>query len=235
LLLFRKLDDPEASEDGVAVFNAFEALLDRVVGEHDDLARTKSLHGPALDLSLEGVVIRPLLERLSGKLGVWAPFLDGDDVLSLVTVPPLVDALRVVVGVELPEQTGLARACGADPPLMLKYVERLVWRNEERLEPRTVLEEETGCLFFDACDVSCASLFNCPTRGFSPATALLFLTCWRIPSLVDVPVFFAVFDRLLGGLCSALGEVAPVRKKFFDLGAGALVVEVHVALEMLRA
>lgn len=96
---FRKVHNREASFQWFQILWSWEALFQRVVGEDDDLSRTKLLQDTALDFASERIAISPTLQRLRRQRTVRRPFLDGDYRLVPVTVPPLVNALGEVIWV----------------------------------------------------------------------------------------------------------------------------------------
>jgi len=170
---------------------------------------------------------------LGSEFGFRAPFFDRHDVLAFVAVPPLVDPLAEVLGIKLPKEATLPRTRRADPPLMLQSVERFVWRNVELFEPRSVLDEEVRLLVFDGREVTCASLFNCPTRGFHPASTLLGLVTWAValfPEVVVGTILGAVVNCLVDVLGHSLVDVRSTRHELDDRGSHLCFLEVDVAL-----
>lgn len=96
----------ESSEQRLMVLSLWIALLYRVVaGDHDPLGSDQEL--AALLVSLEGVVVCPLLQVLAPNL-LGAHLFDDYSVFATVTIPPDVVTLDEGVWVLCSYRSGLA-------------------------------------------------------------------------------------------------------------------------------
>lgn len=102
------------------VLCCFVALPDAVVRGYHYLSRS-SENGAAFDSALEWVVVCPLLHVLTPNLP-GSHFVDDDDLLSLVPVPPDIIRLDEGSGVSLTYTSSLAGARGPPMPLMLQFI-----------------------------------------------------------------------------------------------------------------
>jgi len=77
-------------------------LFDGVVGQNDQLLGPDHREHRSFDLASECVAIGPYFEEGGSALVAGRPFFNDHNVFKLVSIPPFVECLGVVLWIELP-------------------------------------------------------------------------------------------------------------------------------------
>lgn len=117
----RKVGYLKASLDRFPVLFSWEAFVDGVVGQDDDLCRSNLLQMASFVFGGEGISIGPYLNEVSEILAMfWIHFFKSYNFFVVVVVPPLVESLSIMVWIQLPQTPALSSARWTDPPLILQ-------------------------------------------------------------------------------------------------------------------